>query len=133
MKNRIEEANRIEDFVQHAYANGHISSLCVGDFVRDYPSSGDGPDVDGLLGDLDELIGWANQAKQALRDAQDASFRSSWERCAYVLWLISNGDHKALGNAKAASHEALRIMRDAGALPEWMEPEDIGDGDGDED
>ncbi len=53
---------------------------------------------------------------------------NSLARCAYLLRRISEGDHKALENARAAGDEAAALLREVrGSRPEWDTEEDADD------
>lgn len=52
------------------------------------------------------------------------------DRCAYLLRKISDGDHKALENARDASDEAAAVLREIwGDRPEWDDEDEEDDAD----
>ncbi len=71
--------------------------------------------------DDDEKADWcaAEAEKRTNVDRNDAL--AALDRCAFLLWKISQGDHKALENAEDAAREAAGILTALGHADEWME------------
>lgn len=60
-------------------------------------------------------------------------FVESLDRCAFLLRRISEGDHNALENARAASDEAAALLREVRGRPEWDDEDDDDEEDPDHD